>query len=91
MTRRAKIVEGRLKKIQDEMALVNQDSLTDPNMKVSELIKQTIAAVGENIQVRKSTPCWLPSALRHPAPPAAAWMVGCLALGVETVQRHCPP
>ena len=49
--RRAKIVEGRLQKIQDEMALVNQESLTDPNVKVSEIIKQTIAAVGENIQV----------------------------------------
>ncbi|KAF5840458.1 chloroplast poly protein of elongation factor Ts precursor [Dunaliella salina] len=50
---RAKIVEGRMKKVQDEMALVNQDSLTDPNQKVSEIIKQTIAAVGENIQVRR--------------------------------------
>ena len=49
---RAKIVEGRLQKIQDEMALVNQESLTDPNKKVSEIIKETIAAVGENIQVR---------------------------------------
>lgn len=34
---RAKIVEGRLQKIKDNMALVNQSSLRDPNKKVSEV------------------------------------------------------
>jgi translation elongation factor EF-Ts len=48
---RAKIVEGRIQKIRDNMALLNQDSLTDPSKKVSELIKESIAAIGENIQV----------------------------------------
>ena len=35
------------------MALVNQDSLRDPTKTVSEIVKETIAAIGENIQVRR--------------------------------------
>ncbi len=49
--RRAKIVEGRLQKARDSMAVVNQASLRDPTKKVSEIIKENIAAIGENIQV----------------------------------------
>lgn len=35
------------------MALVNQASLRDPNKTVAEIVKETVAAVGENIQVRR--------------------------------------
>jgi elongation factor Ts len=44
-------VEGRLQKARDSMAVVNQASLRDPTKKVSEIIKENIAAIGENIQV----------------------------------------
>jgi translation elongation factor EF-Ts len=49
---RAKIVEGRLEKIKNQMALLNQAALSDPNKTVADLVKETIAAVGENIKVR---------------------------------------
>ena len=50
---RSKIVEGRIEKIKNNMALVNQASLRDPNKTVAEIVKETVAAVGENIQVRR--------------------------------------
>ncbi|GAX79678.1 hypothetical protein CEUSTIGMA_g7119.t1 [Chlamydomonas eustigma] len=50
---RAKIVEGRIEKIKNTLALVNQDSLRDPSKAVSDIVKETIAAVGENIQIRR--------------------------------------
>ncbi|KXZ54174.1 hypothetical protein GPECTOR_5g270 [Gonium pectorale] len=50
---RAKIVEGRLEKIKNQMALTNQETLSDPNKTVAELVKETIAAVGENIKIRR--------------------------------------
>jgi hypothetical protein len=50
--RSAKIVEGRLDKIKNQMALTNQATLSDPNKTVAELVKEAIAAVGENIKVR---------------------------------------
>jgi hypothetical protein len=51
---RSKIVEGRLAKARDTMALLNQDSLRDPTKKVSEVIKESIAALGENVKVSRS-------------------------------------
>ncbi|KAJ9518367.1 hypothetical protein QJQ45_010310 [Haematococcus lacustris] len=50
---RAKIVEGRLQKARDNMSLLNQASLRDPTKTVSDIIKESIAAIGENIQVRR--------------------------------------
>jgi translation elongation factor EF-Ts len=48
---RAKIVEGRLDKIKRQYALLEQPALRDGGKSVTEIIKETIAAVGENIQV----------------------------------------
>jgi elongation factor Ts len=45
------IVEGRLDKIKKQYALLEQPALRDNNKSVGELIKETIAATGENIQV----------------------------------------
>ena len=50
---RAKIVEGRIEKIKNNMALVNQASLRDPAKTVSEVVKETIAAVGEKVSIRR--------------------------------------
>lgn len=58
---RAKIVEGRLEKMRNQVALVNQMSLSDPNKTVAEMIKETISAVGENVQVRAGGSEWHPA------------------------------
>jgi translation elongation factor EF-Ts len=46
------IVEGRLEKIKRQYALLEQPALRDNNKTVAEIIKEAIAATGENIQVR---------------------------------------
>lgn len=46
-----KIVEGRLKKFYEQVCLLEQPYIRDDKMKVKDLIKQTIAKIGENIKV----------------------------------------
>jgi elongation factor Ts len=46
-------VEGRLDKIKRAYALLEQPALRDNNKTVAEIIKEAIAATGENIQVRR--------------------------------------
>jgi len=48
-----RIVEGSLKKYKDEFVLVNQAYIRDESITVQELINQNIAALGENIIVRR--------------------------------------
>lgn len=48
-----KIVEGRLKKYYEEVCLLDQPFVKDPEITVGELVQRTIAAVGENIVVRR--------------------------------------
>ncbi|MCJ7723972.1 MAG: translation elongation factor Ts [Anaerolineales bacterium] len=48
-----KIVEGRLDKIKDEICLLRQPYIRDENMTVEQLILQNIAAIGENIVIRR--------------------------------------
>ncbi|HEY9690765.1 MAG TPA: translation elongation factor Ts [Oculatellaceae cyanobacterium] len=48
-----KIVQGRIEKRLKEMSLMDQPYIKDQNITVEELIKQTIAQLGENIQVRR--------------------------------------
>lgn len=48
-----KIVEGRLKKYYEEVCLLDQPFVKDPEMTVGELVQRTIAALGENIVVRR--------------------------------------
>ncbi|MDJ0659603.1 MAG: translation elongation factor Ts [Crocosphaera sp.] len=50
-----KIVQGRIEKRQKELSLLDQPFIKDPNITVEELLKQTIAQLGENIQVRRFT------------------------------------
>ncbi|QQE63705.1 translation elongation factor Ts [Leptolyngbya sp. BL0902] len=50
---REKIVEGRIQKRLKELALMDQPYIKDQNISIEELIKQTIAQLGENIQVRR--------------------------------------
>lgn len=48
-----KIVAGRLEKFKDEVVLLRQAYIRDENVKVEALIMQNIAALGENIVVRR--------------------------------------
>jgi len=48
-----KIVEGRMKKYYEEVCLLDQPFVKDPDMTIDDLVKQTIAAVGENVVIRR--------------------------------------
>eukprot|EP00951_Prasinocladus_malaysianus_P015810 scaffold121969_cov49-Prasinocladus_malaysianus.AAC.1 len=50
---RPQIVEGRISKIAKTKALYEQDYLRDPSKSVAEVVKEAIASIGENIQVRR--------------------------------------
>ena len=48
-----KIVQGRIEKRLKEMSLMDQPYIRDQNITVEELVKQNVAQLGENIQVRR--------------------------------------
>ena len=48
-----KIVQGRIDKRMKELCLMDQPFIRDQNISVEELVKQTIAQIGENVQVRR--------------------------------------
>jgi len=48
-----KIVEGRIQKRLKEMVLMEQSFIRDTNITIEELIKQSIAKIGENIKIRR--------------------------------------
>ncbi len=48
-----KIVEGRIQKRLKEMSLLDQYFIRDSSITIEELVKQNIAKLGENIQVRR--------------------------------------
>ncbi|KAK1311762.1 hypothetical protein QJS10_CPA07g00803 [Acorus calamus] len=50
---REKIVEGRVSKRLGELALLEQPFIKDDGMRVKDLVKQTVATLGENIRVRR--------------------------------------
>jgi elongation factor Ts len=50
-----KIVAGRIEKRVKELSLLDQPYIRDQNITVEELVKQAIAQLGENIQVRRFT------------------------------------
>lgn len=52
---REKIVQGRIEKRLKELCLLDQGYIRDPNKTVEEYVKEHIAKLGENIQVRRFT------------------------------------
>ncbi|MGD1856985.1 MAG: translation elongation factor Ts [Leptolyngbyaceae cyanobacterium] len=50
---RSKIVDGRIEKRLKELSLLDQPYIKDQNITIEELIKQSVATLGENIQVRR--------------------------------------
>ncbi|CAM8976763.1 unnamed protein product [Rhodiola kirilowii] len=50
---RSKIVEGRIRKRLEELALLEQPFIKNDKLILKDLVKQTIATIGENIKVRR--------------------------------------
>ncbi len=50
-----KIVEGRLEKFFAEACLLEQPFVKDPDKTVGQLVAETVAKIGENVQVRRFT------------------------------------
>ncbi len=48
-----RIVEGRLKKFKEEVCLMNQPYIRDDSISVEQLVMQNVAAIGENILIRR--------------------------------------
>jgi elongation factor Ts len=48
-----RIVEGRLEKYKDEVALMRQTYIRDETINIEKLVLQNVAAIGENILVRR--------------------------------------
>ncbi|HEX2228958.1 MAG TPA: translation elongation factor Ts, partial [Candidatus Binatia bacterium] len=48
-----KIVEGKMERFYSEVCLLEQAFIKDPDRKVSDIINDAIARLGENIQVRR--------------------------------------
>jgi len=48
-----KIVEGRIGKRLKELSLLDQPYIRDQNLTVDELVKKTVAEIGENIKIRR--------------------------------------
>jgi len=48
-----KIIEGKLERFYSEVCLVEQSFIKDPDKKVSDVVNNAIACLGENIQVRR--------------------------------------
>jgi len=50
-----KIVQGRIDKRLKELSLIDQPFIKDQNITVEELVKRSVAELGENIQIRRFT------------------------------------
>jgi elongation factor Ts len=48
-----KIIEGRMKKFYDELCLMNQPFIKDDEKTISQLLQETVAAVGERVEIRR--------------------------------------
>lgn len=48
-----KIAEGKMKKFYEDTCLMNQAFVKDPSKTIEQLLKETIAALGENISIRR--------------------------------------
>jgi elongation factor Ts len=48
-----KIVEGRMEKYKDEVSLMRQTYIRDESINIEKLILQNVAAIGENVLVRR--------------------------------------
>ncbi|RDX97339.1 tsf, partial [Mucuna pruriens] len=71
---RERIVEGRVSKRLGELALLEQPFIKDESVLVKDLVKQTMAALGENIKVRRFVRFTLGETAESEAT-TAAWLI----------------
>jgi elongation factor Ts len=50
-----RIIDGRLEKFKDEVVLLRQSYIRDEGVKIEQLLMQNVAAIGENIIIRRFT------------------------------------
>ena len=67
-----KIAEGKIKKFYEDSCLLNQAFVKDPNKTIEQLLKETIAALGENITIRRFTRYVLGEGVKEAAEEGAA-------------------
>jgi elongation factor Ts len=48
-----KIVEGKVEKFYKEVCLMSQQYVKDPQQTITDLVKETISSIGENIQIKR--------------------------------------
>ncbi len=68
----SKIVEGRVDKCLQEICLLDQPFIKDPQVKIKDLLAQKIAQIGENIQIRRFARYQLGEPLGMEPPPATS-------------------
>jgi elongation factor Ts len=47
------MVEGRIRKYYEQVCLMNQSFVKDPDKKISDIVNEKIAKIGENISIRR--------------------------------------
>jgi elongation factor Ts len=67
-----KIAEGKIKKFYEDTCLMQQAFVKDPNKSIEQLLKETIATLGENISIRRFTRYALGEGMKDAAPEAGA-------------------
>jgi elongation factor Ts len=50
-----KIIDGKMGKLAEEHALMNQKFVKDPSMTIKELVSQTVSKIGENVSIARFT------------------------------------
>ena len=63
-----KIAEGKVKKFYEDTCLLHQPFVKDPNKTIEQLVKETIATLGENISVRRFARFALGEGMKDAAP-----------------------
>lgn len=48
-----KMIEGRINKFYEEICLLDQDYIKDPDKKIQELLNEKISKIGENLKIRR--------------------------------------
>lgn len=81
---RSKIVEGRIRKRLEELALLEQPYIKDDKVVVKDWVKQTIATIGENIKVKRFVRYNLGEGLEKKSQDFAA------EVAAQTAQRAVP-
>ncbi|KAL5697522.1 hypothetical protein ACHQM5_028655 [Ranunculus cassubicifolius] len=88
---REKIVDGRIRKRLEEMALLEQPYIKNDKMVVKDWVKQTIATIGENIKVKRFVRFNLGEGLEKKSQDFAAEVAAQTSAQAAPVAQPAPP